>query len=135
TGVSAIVRKASTTMKKQARLLTAAITLGALTALSGCGGSGGESEESANWRSATSVEGGGGMDALVEAAQAGGSLNVMGRFPDWADYGGLLAARSDTYDIEINNDTSTGASPDLINAEKNRQGQETSPDYHDTGEA
>src|SRR5699024_11623132 len=89
--------------------ISAAITLGALTALSGCGGSGGESEESANWRSATSVEGGGGMDALVEAAQAEGSLNVMGLFPDWANYGGLLDAFSDKYDIEINNDTSTGA--------------------------
>lgn len=122
-------------MKKQARLLTAAITLGALTALSGCGGSGGESEESANWRSATSVEDGGGMDALVEAAQAEGSLNVMGLFPDWANYGGLLDAFSDKYDIEINNDTSTGASQDLINAVKNRQGQETSLDYLDTGES
>ena len=43
---------------------------------------------------------------------------------DWANYGGLLKAFSDKYDIEVNNDTSTGASQDLINAVKNRQGQE-----------
>src|SRR5699024_2403985 len=47
----------------------------------------------------------------------------------------LLDAFSDKYDIEINNDTSTGASQDLINAVKNRQGQETSLDYLDTGES
>ncbi|MGC2976620.1 extracellular solute-binding protein [Brevibacterium sp. FAM 25378] len=121
-------------MLKHTRKVTAALALGALAALSGCAGSG-ESEESANWRSATSVEDGGGMDALVEAAQAEGSLNVMGLYPDWANYGGLLDAFAKKYDIEVNNDTSTGASQDLINAVKNRQGQETSLDYLDTGES
>ncbi|WP_152348643.1 extracellular solute-binding protein [Brevibacterium sp. CFH 10365] len=121
-------------MLKHTRKATAALALGALAALSGCGDSG-ESEESANWRSATSVEDGGGMDALIEAAQAEGSLNVMGLYPDWANYGGLLDAFAEKYDIEINNDTSTGASQDLINAVKNRQGQESSLDYLDTGES
>lgn len=121
-------------MLKHSRLLTAAVTLGALVALSSCGG-GGESDESSNWRSATSAEDGGGMDALVEAAQAEGTLNVMGLFPDWANYGGLLKAFSEKYDIDVNNDTSTGASQDLINAVKNRQGQESSLDYLDTGES
>lgn len=121
-------------MLRHTRKLTAALAVGALAVLSGCGESG-ESEESANWRSATSVEDGGGMDALIEAAQAEGSLNVMGLYPDWANYGGLLDAFADKYDIEINNDTSTGASQDLINAVKNRQGQETSLDYLDTGES
>ncbi|WP_029089493.1 extracellular solute-binding protein [Brevibacterium album] len=121
-------------MLKHTRLLTAAVSLGALTALSACG-SGGESEESANWRAATSVEDGGGMDALIEAAQAEGTLNTMGLYPDWANYGGLLDAFSEKYGIEVENDTSTGASQDLINAVKNRQGQDTSLDYLDTGES
>ncbi|GAA2098099.1 MULTISPECIES: extracellular solute-binding protein [Brevibacterium] len=121
-------------MLKHIRLLTAAVSLGALTALSACG-SGGESEESATWRAATSVEDGGGMDALIEAAQAEGTLNTMGLFEDWANYGGLLDAFSEKYGIEIENDTSTGASQDLINAVKNRQGQDTSLDYLDTGES
>lgn len=121
-------------MLKHTRKLTAVLAVGALAALSGCSGSG-ESEVSANWRAATSVEDGGGMDALVEAAQAEGSLNVMGLYPDWANYGGLLDTFAEKYDIEIDNDTSTGASQDLINAVKNRQGQETSLDYLDTGES
>ncbi|MDN5876088.1 MAG: ABC transporter substrate-binding protein [Brevibacterium sp.] len=121
-------------MFRHTKKLTAALTLGTMAVLSGCGGAG-ESESSADWRAATSAEDGGGMDALVEAAQAEGTLNVMGLFPDWANYGGLLKAFSDKYDIEVNNDTSTGASQDLINAVKNRQGQESSLDYLDTGES
>ena len=120
-------------MLKHTRLLTASLSLGAIAALSACGGGAAESDESANWRSATSVDEGGGMDALVEAAQAEGTLNVMGLYEDWANYGGLLDTFSETYGIEIENDTSTGASQDLVNAVKNRQGQETSLDYLDTG--
>ncbi|SMY11538.1 extracellular solute-binding protein [Brevibacterium jeotgali] len=120
-------------MLKHTRLVTASLSLGAIAALSACGGGAAESDESANWRSATSVEEGGGMDALVEAAQSESTLNVMGLYEDWANYGGLLDAFSQTYGIEIENDTSTGASQDLVNAVKNRQGQETSLDYLDTG--
>jgi putative spermidine/putrescine transport system substrate-binding protein len=124
------------TKRNRRSLLTTAITLGAVIALSGCGSSGGgESEESAAWREATSVEDGGGMDALVKAAQDEGTLNVMGLYDDWANYGKLLETFSDKYGIEIENDTSTGASQDLINAVKNRQGQDSSLDYLDTGES
>ena len=75
------------------------------------------------------------MDALIEAAQAEGTLNVMGLYEDWANYGELLETFSETYDIAIENDTSTGASQDLVNAVKNRQGQDNSLDYLDTGES
>ncbi|WKS48557.1 ABC transporter substrate-binding protein [Corynebacterium propinquum] len=94
---------------------------------------GGDSEASAQWREATSVEDGGGMDALIEAAQAEGSFNVMGLYEDWANYGELLKVFGEKYDIEINNDVSSGSSQDLVNAVKNRQGQDTSLDYLDTG--
>lgn len=104
------------------------ITLG----LTACG-DGGESESSANWREASSVEDGGGMDQLIEDAQAEGTFNAMGLYDDWANYGGLLEAFSETYDIEINNDQSTGSSQDLINAVVNREGQGDSLDYLDTG--
>lgn len=113
------------------------------TALIGCGavmllgltacGSGGESDASAKWRDATSVEDGGGMDQLIEDAQAEGEFNAMGLYDDWANYGGLLKAFSDKYDIKINNDTSTGSSQDLINAVVNRAGQDSSLDYLDLG--
>ena len=112
------------------------LTAGTLTALAltvtACGGDG-ESDASQNWREATSVEDGGGMDQLIEDAQEEGQFNAMGLYDDWANYGGLLEAFSEKYDIEINNDTSTGASQDLINAVVNRQGQDDSLDYLDTG--
>ncbi|WP_293781652.1 ABC transporter substrate-binding protein [uncultured Aeromicrobium sp.] len=104
----------------------------ALLTLSACSG-GEESETSATWREATSVEDGGGMDELIEAAQAEGAFNAMGLYDDWANYGGLLQAFSEKYDIEINNDTSTGSSQDMVNAVVNRQGQDDSLDYLDIG--
>ncbi|GAB3848442.1 ABC transporter substrate-binding protein [Nesterenkonia populi] len=105
----------------------------AAIALTACGGEGGESEASQNWREAASVEDGGGMDQLIEDAQAEGQFNAMGLYEDWANYGELLEAFSEEYDIEISNDTSTGSSQDLINAVVNRQGQDNSLDYLDTG--
>lgn len=122
-------------MSKLKRTLTAAVAAGALTVLAGCGSGSGESAESATWRAATSATDGGGMDALISAAQAEGTLNVMGLYPDWANYGGLLDAFSQKYGIEIDNDTSSGSSQDQINAVKNRQGQDSSLDYLDTGES
>lgn len=73
------------------------------------------------------------MDQLIEDAQAEGTFNAMGLYDDWANYGGLLEAFSEEYDIEINNDQSTGSSQDLINAVVNREGQNDSLDYLDTG--
>lgn len=101
--------------------------------LAACGGDGGESESSATWRDASTVEDGGGMNQLIEDAQAEGTFNAMGLYEDWANYGELLEAFSEKYDIEIVNDTSTGSSQDLINAVVNRQGQDNSLDYLDTG--
>ena len=106
-----------------------ALTVVTMTACS----SAGESEESANWREATTLEEGGGMDALIEAAQAEGEFNTMGLYEDWANYGELLKVFGEKYDIKINNDVSSGASQDLINAVKNRKGQDNSLDYLDTG--
>lgn len=112
------------------------VTIAALAAsgivLASCS-AGGDSEASAQWREATSLEDGGGMDALIEAAQAEGSFNVMGLYEDWANYGELLKVFGEKYDIKINNDVSSGSSQDLVNAVKNRQGQDTSLDYLDTG--
>lgn len=115
--------------RTQKVLGTTAVALFGLTA---CGGSE-ESEASSTWRSATTVEEGGGMEQLIEDAQAEGAFNAMGLYDDWANYGGLLEAFSEKYDVEINNDQSTGSSQDLINAVVNRQGQNDSLDYLDTG--
>lgn len=121
-------------MIRSHRLAAVSVIATAALVLAGCSSNGaGNAPASDNWRTATSVEDGGGMDALVEAAQAEGSFNSMGLYDDWANYGGLLKAFGDKYNIKINNDVSTGASQDLINAVVNRKGQDDSLDYLDTG--
>ncbi|WP_120005956.1 ABC transporter substrate-binding protein [Nesterenkonia muleiensis] len=114
------------------RILFGTTTVLAL-GLTACGSGDGEGTDTEHWRDATSVEDGGGMEQLIEDAQAEGTFNAMGLYEDWANYGGLLEAFSEEYGIEINNDTSTGSSQDLINAVINRQGQDNSLDYLDTG--
>lgn len=118
------------TMRTTTRTLLGTLTIATL-GLTACGG--GEGAASEGWREATSAEDGGGMEQLIEDAQAEGTFNAMGLYEDWANYGGLLQAFSEKYDIEIVNDTSTGSSQDLINAVVNRQGQDDSLDYLDTG--
>lgn len=119
-------------MWKIGKSVLALAAVAASATLTACGGSG-ENEDSAKWRTATSVEDGGGMDALVAAAQAEGEFNTMGLYDDWANYGEVLQAFSDKYGIKLNNDVSSGASQDLINAVVNRRGQSDSLDYLDTG--
>ena len=118
-------------MKSLRCLIALPIALTSALALAACGAE--SSADTESWRDATSAEDGGGMEALIEAAQVEGVFNSMGLYEDWANYGGILAAFSEKYNIEINNDVSTGASQDLINAVKNRQGQDDSLDYLDTG--
>lgn len=118
-------------MKSLRRIIALPIALTSALALAACSGE--SAADTETWRTAMSAEAGGGMEALIEAAQAEGQFNSMGLYEDWANYGGILEAFSEKYDIEINNDISTGASQDLINAVKNRQGQDDSLDYLDTG--
>ena len=70
-------------LKKSLRTILA-VPLTALTVLTmtACSSSMGESEESAKWREARTLEEGGGMDALIEAAQAEGEFNTMGLYED-----------------------------------------------------
>ena len=56
------------------------------------------------------------MDALVEAAQEEGKLNVIALPPDWANYGEMLETFSEKYDIEINSASPDGSSQDELNA-------------------
>jgi len=84
---------------------------------------------------ATSAEDFGGMDALVEAAQKEGTLNVIALPPDWANYGEIIEAFSDKYDIEVNSDQPTAASQDEINAANDLKGTDRAPDVFDLGQS
>nr|WP_239521047.1 extracellular solute-binding protein [Blastococcus saxobsidens] len=96
---------------------------------SGSGGTG------SDWATATSAEGGGGMEALIEAAQAEGELNVIALPPDWANYGEMLETFSEKYDIEINSASPDGSSQDELNAVESQRGQDRAPDVLDLGTA
>jgi putative spermidine/putrescine transport system substrate-binding protein len=78
-----------------------------------CGGS---TEAASPWITATSAASQGGMDALVKAAQAEGTLNVIALPPDWANYGAIISAFSSKYGIAVNSINPNGGSQDEIDA-------------------
>ena len=115
------------------KLLPVSASVLALSTLLLTGCSSAAPAEKSPWATATSAEEGGGMDALVAAAQEEGSLHVMGLFDDWANYGELKAAFTEKYGIEIDNDVSMSSSQEQVNVIQQRVGQERSIDYLDTG--
>lgn len=122
-----------TTLRTAVAVVTAGLTLTACG--SDEGGSGGSGGSGSDWAEATSVEDGGGMDALVEAAKAEGELNVIALPPDWANYGEMLETFSEKYDIEINSASPDGSSQDELNAVTSQRGQDRAPDVLDLGTA
>jgi putative spermidine/putrescine transport system substrate-binding protein len=82
---------------------------------------------------ATSAEQFGGMDKLVEAAKAEGTLNVIALPPDWANYGEMLSAFEAKYGLKIDSAQPDASSQDEINAAKQLAGQDRAPDVFDLG--
>jgi ABC-type Fe3+ transport system substrate-binding protein len=119
------------TLRTAVAVVTAGLTLAACG--SDDGGSGGGGGSDADAATATSAEDFGGMDALVEAAQAEGTLNVIALPPSWANYGEMLETFSEKYDIEINSTNPDGSSQDEVNAVESQKGQDRAPDVLDLG--
>ena len=88
-----------------------------------------------NAKTATSAEDFGGMDELVKAAQEEGTLNVIALPPDWANYGEIITAFSEKYDIEVNSAQPDAASQDEINAANQLKGTDRAPDVFDLGQS
>ena len=132
------------------------VTVALSAALSGCGGDdssgaatdtstessttassdGSSSPAAANegdWAKAQSADDGGGMDALVAAAQKEGTLNVIALPPDWANYGAIIDAFKAKYGITVNSENPDGSSSDEITALKSTVGQSSAPDVVDIG--
>src|SRR3954452_14064745 len=86
-------------------------------------------------KTATSADDFGGMDELVKAAQKEGTLNVIALPPDWANYGNIIKAFEDKYDIQITSDQPDGASQDEINAATQLKGSDRAPDVFDLGQS
>ena len=103
--------------------------------LAACGGS--STAAASDWSNATSAEAGGGMDALVAAAQAEGELNVIALPEDWCNYGDMIATFEDKYGIQVNSITPEAGSADEVQAiidNKENKGPQA-PDVIDVGPA
>src|SRR5215831_20763148 len=72
-----------------------------------------------DWSTAQSAAAGGGMDALVAAAKAEGTLNAITLPRTWANYGKIMDDFSAKYGIKINDAIPNGSSGDEINAINN----------------
>jgi ABC-type Fe3+ transport system substrate-binding protein len=120
------------TLRSVVAVVTAGLTLTACGGSDEGGPSGGSGSDAAT---ATSAEDLGGMEALVEAAQAEGTLNVIALPPDWANYGEMLETFSEKYGIEINSASPDGSSQDELNAVESQKGQDRAPDVLDLGTA
>ena len=75
----------------------------------------------------------GGMDALVTAAKAEGTLNVIALPPDWANYGAMIKQFGDKYGIKVDSAQPDASSQDEINAANQLKGTDRAPDVFDLG--
>ena len=110
----------------------AAVTLAA-SACSSNSSTSSSSGSSVNWSTVTSASAGGGMSALIAAAKAEGTLNVITLPPTWANYGTLMAEFKAKYGITINDANPNGSSGDEINAVEHDKGLSSAPDVLDVG--
>ncbi|MFD3443574.1 ABC transporter substrate-binding protein [Microbacteriaceae bacterium 4G12] len=84
---------------------------------------------------ATSAEDFGGFDQLVAAAEEEGELNVIALPETWANYGEIISAFEEEYDITVNSADPDVSSAEEIAAAENLKGQDTAPDVFDLGSA
>ena len=119
---------------KTSRIAVAVGLLAVALASTACGSSSGAgSAASTKAASAKSAADLGGMDALVSAAKAEGTLNVITLPRTWANYGALMDGFTAKYGIKITDANPDGSSQDEINAVKQLKGQDRAPDVLDLG--
>ena len=97
----------------------------------GCSSSG--SSGGTSWSAQTSAAGGGGLSALVTAAKAEGTLNVIALPADWANYGNIIKDFEAKYGIKVNSANPEGSSQDEVNAVRQENGTSAAPDVLDIG--
>jgi len=113
-----------------------ALAAAAVVTLAGCSAtSSAGTADDTDWKTATSAEDAGGMDALVAAAKAEGELNVIALPPTWANYGKIIDGFTKKYGITVNSANPNGSSAEEVAAVKSQKGQDTAPDVLDLGNA
>jgi len=114
-------------------------TLATMTALAACAppsdDDDNQDDSGSSAATATSAEDLGGMEALVEAAQEEGELNVIAVPPTWANYGEIISTFEKKYDIKVNSAQPDGDSQDEINAAVQLAGTDRAPDVFDLAQS
>ena len=75
------------------------------------------------------------MNKLIADAQKEGELNVIALPPTWANYGNIIKAFSEKYDIKVNSKLPDTDSQTEIDTAKRLQGQDSAPDVFDVSQA
>ncbi|MBT2501843.1 ABC transporter substrate-binding protein [Curtobacterium sp. ISL-83] len=123
-------------MQQKRTLAGLALAAAAIVTLAGCSATSSAATKSdTDWKTATSAQSAGGMDALVKAAKAEGQLNVIALPPSWANYGKIIDGFTKQYGIKVNSANPNGSSADEVAAVKSQKGQATAPDVLDLGNA
>lgn len=123
------------------RLRRLAFTVLTVLVVAACGSS---STAGTNWATVTTASAGGGMDALVSAAKAEGTLNVIALPPNWCNYGPAPSGGSasnfmiDAFKakypgITINSANPNGSSQQEVDAINQQSGTSSAPDVVDVG--
>jgi putative spermidine/putrescine transport system substrate-binding protein len=108
----------------------------AVLAATACGlGVSSAASASVNWSTVTSAKAGGGLPALVAAAKAEKSLNVIALPPTWANYGVEIKTFEKKYGIKVNSFNPNGTSAEEVEAIKQDKGRSSAPDVIDVGES
>jgi putative spermidine/putrescine transport system substrate-binding protein len=115
------------------RIAFAAGLIGAtLTTLSVAGAN--AATKTVNWSTVTSVAAGGGMKALIKAAQKEGHVNVITiPLSGWANYGAIMKDFTAKYHVKINDQNPNGSSAQEITAINTQKGRADEPDVVDVG--
>jgi putative spermidine/putrescine transport system substrate-binding protein len=90
---------------------------------------------SMNWATVASASAGGGMSALIKAAKAEKTLNVIALPSDWANYGKEISTFEKKYGIKVNSEAPDDSSAQEIEAIQDGRGRSSRPDVVDVGEA
>jgi putative spermidine/putrescine transport system substrate-binding protein len=116
------------------RVSSSAVAVVAAT-VCGLGVSSAAASAKVNWSTVTSAKAAGGLPALVAAAKAEKSLNVIALPPTWANYGKEISAFEKKYGIKINSENPDGTSAQEIEALSQDKGRSSEPDVIDVGES
>lgn len=123
-------------MKSPRLLSILSLVLIAAFLMAACGGAP-QAPAAQDWSAIKSAAEGGGMDALVAAAKAEGTLNVIALPADWCNYGEMITAFETKYGIKVNSINPEAGSADELQAiidNKENKGPQA-PDVIDVGPA